>query len=426
MAKNKNPLIGIVSLGCPKALVDSERIMTRLAKLGYGVAPSYEDADAVIVNTCGFLNSAVDESLDAIAEAMEANGKVIVTGCLGANPEKIRAKIPDVTAITGPHKYDEVVKAVKSCVPLSSDAMGANVSPEGLHLTPPHYSYLKIGEGCSGTCTYCIIPKLRGAITHRSFDDIMEEARNLSEAGVKELLVVAQDTGLYKDGDKNIVDLCRELGSLDMWVRVHYTYPYKIVDELVELMAEGVILPYLDVPLQHASANVLRNMKRPGSIEDLLKKIQKWRSICPDVVIRSGFIVGFPKETEEDFEELLRFIKEAKLDRVGCFKFEQIDGAEASAWEEQIPEEVKEERWHRFMQVQQEISLDKMQAKVGKTIEVIIDASTPDGGVGRSKGDAPDIDGLVYVDGWELNPGDIVKVKITRADAYDLWGETDN
>lgn len=420
------PMIGIVSLGCPKALVDSERILTRLANLGYGITADYADADAVMVNTCGFLNSSIEESLEAIAEAIAENGTVIVTGCLGSTPEKIAARGLKVTAVTGAHQYDQVVSAVRAAVPLPADAPGASVSPEGLRLTPPHYAYLKIGEGCSGSCTYCVIPKLRGPITHRPFDEVMAEARALEAADVRELLVVAQDTAQYKSSDgKNIVDLCKELGKLDMWVRLHYTYPYKIVDELIPLMADGLILPYLDVPMQHAAPDVLKRMKRPGDVEGLLRRIESWRKIAPDLTLRSSFIVGFPGETEDDFELLLDFIKEAKLDRVGCFQYEAIADTAAALMRDQIPAEVKEDRWHRFMQAQQEVSAAKMAAKVGMTLPVIIDALTEDGGIGRTQGDAPDIDGIVYVDGWDLRIGDVVPVKITDSDPYDLWGETD-
>ena len=434
------PTVGVVSLGCPKALVDSERILTQLRSEGYQLSPSYEGADVVIVNTCGFLDSAKKESLEAIGEAMEANGKVIVTGCMGAEPESITRVHPKVLAVTGPQQYEAVVKAVHDAAPPIHDPYVDLVPPQGIKLTPRHYAYLKISEGCNNRCSFCIIPSLRGDLVSRPIIQVLAEAERLIKAGVKEILVISQDTSAYGIDVKyqaypwknrvirtKFIDLCRELGELaaqnGVWVRLHYVYPYPHVDEVFSLMNEGKVLPYIDIPFQHASPNVLKNMRRPAHQEKTLERIHNWRRLCPDLTIRSTFIVGFPGETDEDFEFLLNWMKEAQLDRVGCFKYEPVAGAKANDISPAVPEEVKEERWHRFMQVQQEISTAKLKAKVGKTIPVIIDEMGKSGYTGRSQGDAPEIDGHVYVTGKGLKQGDIVNVKITKSDEYDLFGK---
>ena len=431
------PRISFVSLGCPKALVDSERIITRLRAEGYELTKSHEGADAVIVNTCGFLDSAKAESLDAIGKALSENGKVIVTGCMGAEPEEIRKTYPGVASITGPQAYESVMKAVHEAVPPAHDPFIDLVPEQGIRLTPRHYAYLKISEGCNNRCTFCIIPKLRGDLVSRPAGDVLREAEKLVAAGVKELLVISQDTSAYgvdlkyaesawkdKMARAKFVDLSRDLGSLGAWVRLHYVYPYPHVDEVIPLMAEGIVLPYLDIPFQHASPSVLKAMKRPGNQEKTLDRIKAWRDICPDLSIRSTFIVGFPGETEADFEFLLEWLKEAKLDRVGAFKYEPVKGATSNdIGLPQVPDEVKQARYDRFMATQQAISAARLKTKVGKRLKVIIDEPGPTVSRGRSQGDAPEIDGAVHVGSRRpLRAGDIVTVKIERADAYDLFG----
>ena len=441
--KNSTPNIGFISLGCPKNLVDSERILTELRSDGYNIIPSYEGADLVIVNTCGFIDSAVQESLESIGEALEANGKVIVTGCLGAKENQIREVHPKVLEITGPHSYEAVMKHVHKYVPKPEYNPYVTLVPkQGVKLTPKHYAYLKISEGCDHRCTFCIIPSMRGDLDSRSIVQVLDEAKRLVDSGVKELLIVSQDTSAYaldkkkEEGTKtvfwngmpiknNLITLCEQLGSMGVWVRLHYVYPYPHVDDLIPLMAQGKILPYLDIPLQHASPKILKAMKRPGSIERTLERIKKWREICPELTLRSTFIVGFPGETEEDFQMLLDFLKEAQLDRVGCFKFSPVEGAVATEMADQVPEDVKEERFHRFMQLQQEISAQRLQQKIGKTLAVIVDEIDDEGIIGRSMADAPEIDGVVYVDNlseMEVSVGQIISVTITNADEYDLWG----
>ncbi|UPK78004.1 30S ribosomal protein S12 methylthiotransferase RimO [Actinobacillus pleuropneumoniae] len=437
------PNIGFISLGCPKNLVDSERILTELRTDGYNIIPSYENADLVIVNTCGFIDSAVQESLEAIGEALEENGKVIVTGCLGAKENQIREVHPKVLEITGPHSYEAVMKHVHKYVPRPERNIYTSLVPaQGVKLTPKHYAYLKISEGCDHRCTFCIIPSMRGDLDSRPIVQVLDEAKRLADSGVKELLIVSQDTSAYAlDQSKenqnktvfwngapiknNLITLCEQLGSLGIWVRLHYVYPYPHVDDLIPLMAQGKILPYLDIPLQHASPKVLKAMKRPGAIDRTLERIKKWREICPKLTLRSTFIVGFPGETEEDFQMLLDFLEEAQLDRVGCFKFSPVEGAVATEMADQVPEDVKEERFHRFMQVQQRISAARLQQKVGKTLAVIIDEIDEEGIIGRSMADAPEIDGVVYVDNLseqEVKAGQVISVSITNADEYDLWG----
>jgi ribosomal protein S12 methylthiotransferase len=433
------PRISFVSLGCPKALVDSERIITQLRAEGYELTRNHAGADAVVVNTCGFLDSAKAESLDAIGAALAENGKVIVTGCMGAEPEQIRDRFPNVLAITGPQAYESVVNAVHLAAPPAHDPFLDLVPPQGVKLTPRHYAYLKISEGCNNRCSFCIIPKLRGDLVSRPAGDVLREAEKLVKAGVKELLVISQDTSAYgldmkyaesrfqdRDVRTRFYDLARELGSLGAWVRMHYVYPYPHVDEVVELMQEGNVLPYLDIPFQHASPNVLRAMKRPGNQEKTLERVRRWREICPDLAIRSTFIVGFPGETDEDFDMLLDWIGEAKLDRVGAFKYEPVTGAMANDLGlPQVPDEVKEIRYRRFMEKQQAVSARILANKVGKRLQVIIDEPGPTVSKGRSKADAPEIDGAVYVASRRpLRAGDIVSVKIERAHAYDLHGVT--
>ncbi|MDD9900939.1 MAG: 30S ribosomal protein S12 methylthiotransferase RimO [Alphaproteobacteria bacterium] len=431
------PKVGIVSLGCPKALVDTERILTQLRSEGYQLTPQYEDANVVIVNTCGFLDSAKEESLEAIGEAMDANGKVIVTGCMGAEPEQITKKFPKVLAVTGPQQYEAVVGAVHNVAPPAHDPFVDLVPDYGIKLTPRHYAYLKISEGCNNRCTFCIIPSLRGDLVSRPVIQVLAEAERLVNGGVKEILVISQDTSAYGVDTKyqpypwrnrtvrtKFIDLCRELGEMDAWVRLHYVYPYPHVDEVVELMNEGKVLPYIDIPFQHASPAVLKNMRRPAHQEKTLDRVKAWRAACPDLTIRSTFIVGFPGETEEDFEMLLDWMEEAELDRVGCFKYEAVAGAKANDLPGAVPEEVKEERFHRFMSLQQEISRERLAKKVGRTLPVIIDNMGTEGYVGRTQGDAPEIDGVVYVTGEGLKQGDIANVKITSSDEYDLFGNT--
>lgn len=429
--------IGFVSLGCPKNLVDSERILTQLRTEGYHITNSYDNADMVIVNTCGFIDSAVQESLDAIGEALAENGKVIVTGCLGAKDDDIREVHPNVLAITGPHSYEEVMRHVHNHVPKPQQIPFETLVPEtGIKLTPRHYAYLKISEGCNHRCTFCIIPSMRGDLVSRPVGDVLAEAQRLANAGVKELLVISQDTSAYGvdvkhktgfwDGQPvktRMLELCEALGKLGIWVRLHYVYPYPSVDDVIPLVAEGKILPYLDIPLQHANKRILRLMKRPGSAERTLERIQNWRKICPELTIRSTFIVGFPGETEEEFEELLEFLKQAQLDRVGCFTYSEVEGAKANELPDPVPEHVKQERYARFMEVQQQISAQRLQQKVGKTLTVLIDEVDEEGAIGRSYADAPEIDGLVYLNGeQDVQPGDLVKVSIEHADEYDLWG----
>lgn len=430
------PTVSFVSLGCPKALVDSERIITRLRAEGYGLARDHKGADLVVVNTCGFLDSAQAESLEAIGNALAENGKVIVTGCMGAEPEKITEKYPNVLAITGPQQYESVVEAVHRAAPPQHDPYVDLVPPQGIKLTPRHYAYLKISEGCNNRCSFCIIPKLRGDLVSRPAADVLREAERLVAAGVKELLVISQDTSAYgvdikyaesrwKDREvrARFLDLSRELGTLGAWVRLHYVYPYPHVDEVIELMAEGTVLPYLDIPFQHASPEVLKRMKRPAAQEKTLKRIARWREICPDITLRSTFIVGFPGETEQDFEMLLEWLDEAALDRVGCFRYEPVKGAPANDLAAAVPKDVTEDRWHRFMQRQQAISMKRLKRRVGTRQQVIIDELGPTVAKGRSKADAPEIDGTVYVASRRpLRVGEIATVKIERADEYDLHG----
>jgi ribosomal protein S12 methylthiotransferase len=432
---NTSPRIGFISLGCPKALVDSERILTQLRAEGYDTTPTYQDADLVVVNTCGFIDAAVEESLDAIGEALAENGKVIVTGCLGAREQEIRARHPQVLKITGAHAYEEVVNAVHEHVPPLHDPFVHLVPPQGVKLTPRHYAYLKISEGCNHRCTFCIIPSLRGDLVSRPIGEVMGEAERLVQAGVKELLVVSQDTSAYGVDMKyrtsfwegrplktRFVDLARALGELGVWVRLHYVYPYPHVDEVVPLMAEGKILPYLDIPFQHSSPRILKLMKRPASSENNLQRIRAWRDICPDITIRSTFIVGFPGETDDDFEELLDFIDEAQLDRVGCFAYSPVEGAVANDLPDAVPEEIKEERLARFMELQAQISEERLQAKVGQRGTVLIDEVVEEGAVARSKADAPEIDGQVFIDGaTHLQVGQFVEVEFEEADEHDLW-----
>ena len=431
------PRISFVSLGCPKALVDSERIITSLRSEGYELTRTHAGADVVIVNTCGFLDSAKAESLEAIGAAMSENGKVIVTGCMGAEPEQIRERFPNVLAITGPQAYESVVSAVHEAVPPAHDPFVDLVPPQGIKLTPRHYAYLKISEGCNNRCSFCIIPKLRGDLVSRPIGEVLREAEKLVRAGVKELLVISQDTSAYgidlkyapsmwqdREIRTKFLDLSRELGQLGVWVRMHYVYPYPHVDEVIPLMNEGLILPYLDIPFQHASPSVLKAMRRPAHQEKTSARIAKWREICPDLAVRSTFIVGFPGETEDDFEMLLDWLREAKLERVGCFKYEPVTGAVANDLGlPHVPPEVQEARWHRFMKTQAEISARIIKGRVGRRIPVIIDEAGPTVARGRSKWDAPEIDGTVYVQSRRpLRAGDIVTVKIERADAYDLHG----
>ena len=429
--------IGFVSLGCPKNLVDSERILTELRTQGYQVVPSYDNADLVIVNTCGFIDSAVQESLEAIGEALNENGKVIVTGCLGAKEDQIRDVHPKVLEISGPHSYEAVLEHVNKYAPKPSYNPFISLVPEqGVKLTPKHYAYLKISEGCNHSCSFCIIPSLRGEMISRPIGNVLDEAKRLVDGGVKELLVIAQDTSAYGIDIKNrtnfwngmplktdIHTLCEQLSSLGIWVRLHYMYPYPSVDNLIPLMADGKILPYLDVPLQHASPTVLRSMKRPGTIERTLERIHKWRDICPEITLRSTFIVGYPGETEQDFELLLDFLSQAQLDRVGCFPYSPVEGAAANQLADQIPEHIKQERFDRFMQLQQTISTCKLQNKIGKTLSVLIDEVDDEGAIGRSMADAPEIDGIVYLNEEKaVKVGDIVQVNIEHSDEYDLWG----
>ncbi|CBL46784.1 Conserved hypothetical protein [gamma proteobacterium HdN1] len=433
--------VGFISLGCPKALVDSERILTQLRIDGYEIVPTYENADIVVVNTCGFIDAAKQESLDAIGEALTENGRVIVTGCMGADAAKIREVHPKVLAVTGPQAYEEVVSAVHQYVPTQ---LGHNpfidlIPPTGIKLTPRHYAYLKISEGCNHRCTFCIIPSMRGDLVSRPIGDVMGEAKRLVDAGTQELLIISQDTSAYGvdlkyrtgfwDGrpvKTKLTDLCEALGELGVWVRLHYVYPYPHVDHIIPMMAEGKILPYLDIPFQHGSPRILQLMKRPGDIDNTLSRIHQWRNICPDLTLRSTFIVGFPGETEGDFQQLLDFIEEAQLDRVGAFAYSPVEGATANALPDPVPEELKQERLARFMEVQARISADKLQKKIGKRIEVLIDEVDEEGAVGRSHADAPEIDGMVFLNGdTELKPGQKVMATVFAADEHDLWADRD-
>ena len=432
----KIPTVGFISLGCPKALVDSERILTQLRTEGYEVSSQYKDADLVIVNTCGFIDAAVEESLDSIGEALAENGKVIVTGCLGAREEEIRARHPQVLKVTGAHALEQLVASVHEHLPPRHDPFTSLLPPQGVKLTPYHYAYLKISEGCNHRCTFCIIPSMRGDLVSRPVDDVLLEAERLVNAGVKELLVVSQDTSAYgldlkyqeRDWRGRAVrtrfyDLAAALGDLGVWVRMHYVYPYPHVDEVIPLMAAGKILPYLDIPFQHANSRILKLMKRPAATQNNLERIKAWREICPDITLRSTFIVGFPGETEEEFQELLDFMTEAQLDRAGCFAYSPVKGAAANDLPDSIPEDVKQERLARFMAHQAEISANRLQSFVGRTETVLIDEVVEEGAVGRRKSDAPEIDGQVYIDGaTHLKVGDLVNVEFEEADEYDLWG----
>jgi ribosomal protein S12 methylthiotransferase len=432
------PKVGFVSLGCPKALVDSERILTQLRTDGYDLSPDYEGADVVVVNTCGFIDSAKAESLEAIGEALEANGRVIVTGCLGVHEDEIRQLHPRVLAVTGPQQYEAVVSEVRRHAPppAEHDPFVDLVPPQGIKLTPRHYAYLKISEGCNHRCTFCIIPSMRGRLVSRLAGEVLGEAERLVEAGVRELLVVSQDTSAYGSDLRyrldfwggrpvrtRMLELCEALGSLGVWVRLHYVYPYPHVDEIIPLMAGGQILPYLDVPFQHGSPRVLKRMRRPAAAENNLERIAAWREVCPELTIRSTFIVGFPGETDKDFEILLDFLEEAQLDRVGCFTYSPVEGARANELDGAVPEDVKEERWHRFMQTQAAISRNRLARKVGGAETVLVDSVGSDGAIARSSADAPEIDGVVRIrDGQGLTPGALVKVIVENSDDYDLVG----
>ncbi|MBA3510985.1 MAG: 30S ribosomal protein S12 methylthiotransferase RimO [Sphingomonas sp.] len=442
MTLPRAPRVGLVSLGCPKALVDSERIMTKLRADGYDMSPDYAGADVVLVNTCGFLDSAKAESLEAIGEAIAENGRVVVTGCMGKDADVIRSRFPGVLAVTGPQQYDEVVAAVHEAAPPVPNAFldlvpAANLGP-GLKLTPRHYSYVKISEGCNHRCAFCIIPSLRGELVSRRPDAILREAEKLVAAGTRELLVISQDTSAYgvdlrhsawpwkgREVRAHMTDLARELGQLGVWVRLHYVYPYPHVDRVIPLMAEGLVLPYLDIPFQHASPKILRSMRRPANDARVLQRIVEWRSICPEIALRSSFVVGFPGETEEDFQYLLDWLEVAQLDRVGAFRFEPVEGAAANALPDPVPDEVKQQRFDRIMELSARISAEKLRSKIGKSLEVLIDSVDKEtgGASGRSKADAPEIDGEVHLrDSAGLNPGDIVPVRIEDSDEHDLYG----
>jgi ribosomal protein S12 methylthiotransferase len=430
------PNIGFISLGCPKALVDSERILTKLRSEGYTISPTYKDADLVVVNTCGFIDAAVEESLDSIGEAIAQNGRVIVTGCLGARESEIRARHPEVLKVTGAHALEEVIASVHEYLPPPHDPFTSLVPPQGIKLTPRHYAYLKISEGCNHRCTFCIIPSMRGDLVSRPVDEVLREAERLALAGVKELLIVSQDTSAYgldlkykpfdwkgRQVGTRFYELAEALGELGIWVRMHYVYPYPHVDEVIPLMAEGKILPYLDIPFQHANSRILKLMKRPAASQNNLERIKAWREICPDITLRSTFIVGFPGETEEEFEELLQFLTEAQLDRVGCFAYSPVKGAAANDLPNAVPEAVKEERLARFMTHQAEISAARLQQRLGRIETVLVDEVVEEGAVTRSQADAPEIDGQVYIDGaTHLKAGDLVQVELEEADDYDLWG----
>jgi len=434
MSRRRAPKIGFVSLGCPKALVDSERILTRLRAEGYEVAPSYDAADVVVVNTCGFIDAAVDESLDAIGEALEQNGRVIVTGCLGARPERILERHPRVLKVTGPHAYEDVLGAVHEHLPPQHDPFFDLVPPQGVRLTPRHYAYLKVSEGCNNKCSFCIIPAMRGKLASRPIDEVLREGERLVDAGVKELLVISQDTSAYGSDiryvsrtwreqkyETRFIDLARGLGSLGAWVRLHYVYPYPHVDAVIPLMARREVLPYLDIPFQHGSPSVLKRMRRPAHSENTLERIRAWRRECPDLVIRSTFIVGFPGETEREFEQLLDWLDAAQLDRVGCFKYSPVEGATANALAEHVPAEVQQERYRRFMERAAEISQARLAARVGRSMRVLVDSVDKGTAIARSAADAPEIDGVVHIRGAKsLHPGDWADVEITSSDAYDL------
>jgi ribosomal protein S12 methylthiotransferase len=434
---HKIPSIGFISLGCPKALVDSEQIITRLRAEGYAIQPDYKSSDIVVINTCAFIDDAVEESMQAISEALNENGKVIVTGCLGAKQGVVEDAFPDLLAVTGPHAADEVMQAIHQHLPPDTDPKLSLIPPGGIKLTPRHYAYLKISEGCNHRCTFCIIPSLRGNLVSRPVSEVMDEAEGLISAGVRELLVVSQDTSAYgldtryrsdfwrgKPLKTRFLELSKALGELGAWVRLHYVYPYPHVDQVIPLMAEGLILPYLDVPLQHANVDILKAMKRPANAENVLRRIENWRNICPDITLRSTFIVGFPGETEQQFQELLDFLEAAQLDRVGAFAYSPVDGATANALPDHVPEEVKQDRLQRFMAVQEKISEQRLARRVGRIEDIIIDGKDDEGFIGRSKSDAPEIDGMVYLDGKaDLQAGDIVRAKITDHNAHDLWAE---
>jgi ribosomal protein S12 methylthiotransferase len=431
----KVPTIGFVSLGCPKATVDSEHILTKLRAEGYMVSSSHDDADLVIVNTCGFIDAAVEESLDAIGEALNENGRVIVTGCLGAKGDIVRNTHPSVLAVTGPHAADEVMGIVHQHLPQPHDPFASLIPEQGVRLTPDHFAYLKISEGCNHSCTFCIIPSLRGPLVSRPVGDVLAEAESLARAGVKEILVISQDTSAYgvdlkyrtgfwggRPVKTRLKELCDALAQFGIWVRLHYVYPYPSVDDIIPLMAEGKILPYLDVPFQHASPRILKAMKRPASAENTLERIAKWRDICPEIVIRSTFITGFPGETEEDFDQLIQFLEDARLDRVGAFAYSPVEGATANEIPGLPPENVREDRRRWLMQVQEDISADKLAERIDSIIEVLVDEVDEEGTIARSKADAPEIDGLVYVDGFfAAEPGDFIKVKVVDADHHDLY-----
>ncbi len=430
------PSVGFISLGCPKALVDSEKILTKLREDGYAISPNYQQADLVVVNTCGFIDAAVQESLDSIGEALAENGKVIVTGCLGAREDEIRARHPQVLKVTGAHAFDEVVASVREHLPPRHDPFTSLLPPQGVKLTPAHYAYIKISEGCNHSCTFCIIPSMRGKLVSRPIDDVLAEAERLAAAGVKELLVVSQDTSAYgldlsyhattwreQALNTRFYDLAKALGDLGIWVRMHYVYPYPHVDDIIPLMADGKILPYLDIPFQHANSRILKLMKRPAATENTLARIKAWREICPDITLRSAFIVGFPGETEQEFEELLDFLTEAELDRVGCFTYSPVNGAAANDLPNAVPEDIKQERLQRFMDLQSEISAQRLERRIGRQETVLIDEVVEEGAVARSKADAPEIDGLVFIDGaTHLNVGDWVDIVIEDADEHDVWG----
>ena len=439
--KTSAPKVGFVSLGCPKAGSDAERILTQLRAEGYEISGSYEDADLVVVNTCGFIDSAVEESLDAIGEAIKKNGKVIVTGCLGAKKGVVEAAHPSVLAVTGPHALEDVMIAVHANLPRLHEPFIDLVPPQGIRLTPSHYAYLKISEGCNHRCSFCIIPSMRGDLVSRPIGEVLNESENLVNAGVSEILVISQDTSAYgvdvkyRPGFWNgrpvktrMTELCESLSELGVWIRLHYVYPYPHVDEVIPLMAEGLILPYLDVPFQHASPRILKAMKRPAHAENNLARIKAWREICPDITVRSTFIAGFPGETEDDFKMLLDFLEDAQLDRVGCFTYSAVDGAKANELLDHIPESLKQERLARFMEVQERISAAKLQAKIGTMQTVLVDEIMTDAygnfeAIGRTKADAPEIDGVIYSEDAEgLSPGDFVEVQVTKADGHDLWG----
>lgn len=436
MKQSTTPRVGFVSLGCPKALVDSERILTQLRAEGYAISPTYHEADLVVVNTCGFIDSAIQESLDAIGEALDENGRVIVTGCLGADSEKVLSAYPNVLAVTGAHAYEAVMHSVHEHLPPLHDPYTDLVPPQGIRLTPRHYAYLKISEGCNHRCSFCIIPHLRGDLVSRPIGEVLQEAENLVNAGVKELLVISQDTSAYGIDTKyrtgfwkgrplktHSQQLAEALGELGVWTRLHYVYPYPHVDNLLPLMAEGKILPYLDIPFQHASPKILKDMRRPAHAEKVLERVRQWREQCPDIAIRSTFIVGFPGETEEEFETLLDFLEEAQLDRVGAFAYSAVEGAAANQLPNPVPETVKQERLERFMELQAEISANKLSSLIGKTLQVLVDEAGDNLSIGRSYRDAPEIDGQVIIEGQELPVGEFVKVMITHADEHDLWGE---